>query len=78
MDWLAHLIDYGVIALLAALSVIVVAIALERWSFYRRFLRRAKVLTIEWEMRRRRLGTEDRGAASPPPAADARDREDKT
>jgi biopolymer transport protein ExbB len=31
------MVDYGVIALLAALSVIVTAVALERLSFYRRF-----------------------------------------
>jgi biopolymer transport protein ExbB len=37
MAWLAHLVDYGIIALLAALSVLVVAIALERWSYYRHF-----------------------------------------
>ncbi|MDR2261069.1 MAG: TonB-system energizer ExbB [Azoarcus sp.] len=37
MDWLSNLVDYGVIALLAALSVIVVGVALERLSFYRRF-----------------------------------------
>jgi biopolymer transport protein ExbB len=36
MNWLSHLVDYGIIALLLALSVIVVAIALERFSFYRR------------------------------------------
>jgi biopolymer transport protein ExbB len=36
MNWLSHLVDYGIIALLLALSVIVVAIGLERFSFYRR------------------------------------------
>ncbi|MDR0702982.1 MAG: TonB-system energizer ExbB [Azoarcus sp.] len=36
MAWLDNVVDYGVIALLAALSVIVVAIALERFIFYRR------------------------------------------
>ncbi|MDR3220517.1 MAG: TonB-system energizer ExbB [Candidatus Accumulibacter sp.] len=35
MDWITGLVDYGVIALLAALSVIVVAVALERAVFYR-------------------------------------------
>jgi biopolymer transport protein ExbB len=37
MDLLSDLVDYGVIALLAMLSVIVVGVALERLSFYRRF-----------------------------------------
>jgi biopolymer transport protein ExbB len=36
MDWLSDVIDYGVIALLALLSVIVLAVALERFHFYRR------------------------------------------
>ncbi|MDR2032506.1 MAG: TonB-system energizer ExbB [Azoarcus sp.] len=36
MEWLDNVVDYGVIALLAVLSVIVVAIALERFVFYRR------------------------------------------
>jgi biopolymer transport protein ExbB len=35
MDWLSQLVDYGVIALLLALSVIVLAVALERFLFYR-------------------------------------------
>ncbi|MGE5517936.1 MAG: TonB-system energizer ExbB [Bacteroidota bacterium] len=35
MEWLSSVVDYGVIGLLAALSVAVVAIALERWSYYR-------------------------------------------
>lgn len=34
-QFLASLIDYGVIGLLVALNVVVVAIALERWFFYR-------------------------------------------
>jgi biopolymer transport protein ExbB len=37
MDWLSNLVDYGIIALLAALSMVVVAVALERMSFYRSF-----------------------------------------
>jgi biopolymer transport protein ExbB len=37
MELLSDLVDYGVIALLAMLSVIVVGVALERLSFYRRF-----------------------------------------
>lgn len=35
MDWLAGAIDYGVIGLLGALSVIVVAIGVERLLYYR-------------------------------------------
>jgi biopolymer transport protein ExbB len=36
MDALKNVIDYGVIGLLLALSVWAVAIAVERWLFYRR------------------------------------------
>jgi len=35
MEWLSAAIDFGIIGLLAALSVIVVAIGLERLFFYR-------------------------------------------
>ena len=35
MDALNHAIDYGVIGLLLALSLWSVAIAIERWLFYR-------------------------------------------
>jgi biopolymer transport protein ExbB len=35
MEWLSGAIDFGVIGLLIALSVVVVAIALERFFFYR-------------------------------------------
>jgi biopolymer transport protein ExbB len=35
MEWLSAAIDFGVIGLLVALSVVVVAIALERFFFYR-------------------------------------------
>lgn len=35
IEWLAQAIDYGVIGLLAALNVVVVAIGLERLFFYR-------------------------------------------
>jgi biopolymer transport protein ExbB len=35
MEWLAAAIDYGIIGLLAALSVVVVAVGLERLFFYR-------------------------------------------
>jgi biopolymer transport protein ExbB len=37
MEWLSGVIDFGVIGLLTLLSVIVVAIGLERLAFYRRF-----------------------------------------
>ena len=36
IDWLPGLVDYGVLGLLLALSVLVVAVALERWWYYRR------------------------------------------
>lgn len=36
MDGLKALVDYGVIGLLGALSLWAVAVAAERWSFYRR------------------------------------------
>lgn len=35
MEWLSTLIDFGIIGLLTALSVVVVAVALERLFFYR-------------------------------------------
>jgi biopolymer transport protein ExbB len=36
MDTLKHAVDFGVIGLLLALSVWCVAVAVERWMFYRR------------------------------------------
>ncbi|NMG65127.1 TonB-system energizer ExbB [Azoarcus indigens] len=36
MEWLSGAIDYGVIGLLAVLSVVIVAIGMERYAFYRR------------------------------------------
>jgi biopolymer transport protein ExbB len=36
MDFLQHTVDYGVIGLLLALSMWSVAVAIERWLFYRR------------------------------------------
>ena len=36
MNALQNLVDYGVIGLLLALSVWTVAVAVERWLFYRR------------------------------------------
>lgn len=37
MDWLQETIDYGVIGLLVAMSFVAVAIAIERYFFYRAF-----------------------------------------
>ena len=36
MDWLGDVIDYGVVGILAFLSVIVVAVSIERFFYYRR------------------------------------------
>ena len=36
MDFLQHTVDYGIIGLLGALSLWSVAVAIERWLFYRR------------------------------------------
>ena len=44
MEWLAGAIDYGIIGLLAALSVIVVALGLERYFFYKLFVDVADLL----------------------------------
>ncbi|OHB26046.1 MAG: TonB-system energizer ExbB [Desulfuromonadaceae bacterium GWC2_58_13] len=38
MDWLKGAIDYGVIGLLVAMSVVAMAVAIERILFYRRFV----------------------------------------
>lgn len=35
MEWLSGAIDYGIIGLLLTLSVVVVAVGIERWVFYR-------------------------------------------
>jgi biopolymer transport protein ExbB len=35
-NWLSGAIDYGIIGLLTALSILVVAISLERYAFYRK------------------------------------------
>jgi biopolymer transport protein ExbB len=35
-NWLSALVDYGIVGVLAALSVVVVAVSLERYAFYRR------------------------------------------
>ncbi len=37
MEWLKEAIDYGVIGLLGLMSVVVVALAIERWRTYRSF-----------------------------------------
>ena len=36
VKWLSGIIDYGIIGLLAALSIVVVAVSLERYAFYRK------------------------------------------
>lgn len=36
MDALKHLVDYGVIGLLVSLSLLALAVAAERWLYYRR------------------------------------------
>ena len=36
MEWLTGAVDYGVIGLLGILSVLAVAVFIERWMFYRR------------------------------------------
>ena len=36
MDALKHVVDYGIIGLLIALSVWALAVAVERWLYYRR------------------------------------------
>ena len=36
MEWLKFAIDYGIIGLLALLSVVSVSVAIERWLTYRR------------------------------------------
>ena len=36
MEWLTGAVDYGVIGLLGVLSVLAVAVFIERWLFYRR------------------------------------------
>lgn len=35
VKWLSEAIDYGIVGILVVLSIVVVAIALERYSFYR-------------------------------------------
>ncbi|MDR1576860.1 MAG: TonB-system energizer ExbB [Deltaproteobacteria bacterium] len=37
LEWLNALVDYGVIGFLILLSVIAVAVGIERWLFYRKF-----------------------------------------
>jgi biopolymer transport protein ExbB len=55
MEWLSAAIDFGVIGLLIALSVVVVAIALERFFFYRSIdLKRfTNIKALELELTRR-------------------------
>lgn len=55
MDALKHAVDYGVIGLLLALSLWSVAVAVERWLFYRRvnFSQFSNVLLLEIALTRR-------------------------
>jgi biopolymer transport protein ExbB len=55
MEWLTAAVDYGVIGLLAALNVIVVAIGLERLVFYRGIdpTRFTSVKALELDLTRR-------------------------
>ena len=57
LEWLPVAIDYGVIGLLAALNVIVVAVALERFFFYRSVKPAdfASIKALELELTRRLL-----------------------
>ena len=55
MDALKHAIDYGIIGLLLALSLWSVAVAVERWLFYRRvnLSRFSNVLLLEITLTKR-------------------------
>lgn len=55
MSLLSNVVDYGVIGLLLLLSVWAVAVAVERWSLYRRVdvLAFASAQTLETELTRR-------------------------
>ncbi|WP_036263076.1 TonB-system energizer ExbB [Methylocapsa aurea] len=55
MEWLSAVIDFGIIGLLAALSVIVVAIVLERLFFYRSIELKsfASIKALELELTKR-------------------------
>jgi biopolymer transport protein ExbB len=55
MEWLSAVIDFGIIGLLGALSVIVVAIVLERLFFYRSLELKsfASIKALELELTRR-------------------------
>src|SRR5262245_1668090 len=57
LEWLPVAIDYGVIGLLAALNVVVVAVALERFFFYRSLKPAdfASIKALELELTRRLL-----------------------
>ncbi|WP_159731484.1 TonB-system energizer ExbB [Methylosinus sp. Ce-a6] len=52
MEWLSTAVDFGVIGLLTMLSIVVVAVALERLFFYRSvdLTRFASVKTLELEL----------------------------
>ncbi len=57
MEWLSGAIDFGIIGLLAALSVIVVAITLERFFYYRSIEPEsfASIKALELELTKRLL-----------------------
>ena len=50
MEWLSGTVDYGIMGLLAAMSVLVVAVALERFFFYRKVQLSAYVNVKELEL----------------------------
>jgi biopolymer transport protein ExbB len=55
MDALKHLVDYGVIGLLVALSLWALAIAVERWLYYQRVMPKEfrDIQTLEMALTRR-------------------------
>ena len=55
MEWLHYIIDYGIIAVLIAMSVIAVAVAIERKFFYRKvqITAYADKKTLELQLTRR-------------------------
>ena len=57
LEWLPVVIDYGIIGLLAALDVLVVAVAMERFFFYRSVKPAdfASIKALELELTRRLL-----------------------
>ena len=55
MEWMKWVIDYGLMGLLVAMSVVAVAVAIERWLYYRKVDLRAfsDKKTLELELTRR-------------------------